>query len=49
VLPDELEHEEFVEVDVEQGAYDRVETPVVIMRAFCEIDDQGSASSSVEM
>ena len=38
MLPDELEHEELVEVGVEQGAGDGVHLPVVIVRAPDKID-----------
>ena len=37
VLPDELEHEELVEVGVEQRADDGVELPVVVVRALGEV------------
>lgn len=39
VLPDELEHEQLVEVGIQQGAGDRVELPVVIVRAAREVND----------
>ena len=38
VLPDELEHEQLVEVGVEQRADDGVELPVVVVRALGEVD-----------
>jgi hypothetical protein len=41
VLPDELEHQEFVEVGVEEGAHDGVELPVVVVRALGEVDVHG--------
>ncbi len=41
VLPDELEHEELVEVGVEEGADDGVELPVVVVRALGEVDVHG--------
>ena len=41
VLPDELEHEELVEVGVEQGADDGVELPVVVVRALGEVHVHG--------
>ena len=37
VLPDELEHEELVEVGVEERAHDGVELPVVVVRALGEV------------
>jgi SAM-dependent methyltransferase len=39
VFPDELQHEEFVEVGVEEGAGDGVEIPVMIVRAAGQVDD----------
>lgn len=41
MLPDELEHEEFVEIGVEQGAGDGIEVPIVIVSAAREVDDHG--------
>ena len=41
VLPDELEHEELVEVGIEEGAHDGIELPVVIVRALGEVDVHG--------
>ena len=38
VLPDELQHEQLVEVGVEQRAHDGVELPVVVVRALGEVD-----------
>jgi hypothetical protein len=38
VFPDELEHEELVEVGVEERAHDGIELPVVVVRAFGEVD-----------
>ena len=38
VLPDELEHQQLVEVGVEQGADDGVQLPVVIVGALGEVD-----------
>ena len=42
MLPDELEHEELVEVRVKQGAGDRIQLPVVVVRAPGEVDDHVS-------
>ena len=39
MLPDKLQHQQLVEIGIEQRADDRVEFPVVVMRAFCKIDD----------
>ena len=39
MLPDELQHQQLVEVGVQQRADHRIELPVVVMRAFGEIDD----------
>jgi len=33
MLPDELEHQELVEIGIKQRARDRVEFPVMVMRA----------------
>ena len=38
VFPDELEHEEFIEVGVEERARDGVEFPVVVVRATGDVD-----------
>ena len=42
MLPDELEHQEFVEISVEQRARDGIHLPVVIVRAPGEIDNHDS-------
>ena len=39
MLPDELEHEQLVEIGVEQGARDGIQLPVVIVRAPGQIDN----------
>ena len=44
MLPDELEHEELVEIGVEQGAGDGIHLPVVIVRAAGEIDNHDEDS-----
>jgi hypothetical protein len=44
MLPDELEHEKFVEVRVEQGARDGIHLPVVIVRAAGQIDNHVKVS-----
>ena len=41
VLPDELEHKQLVEVGVQQRANDRIELPVVVVRALGEVDVHG--------
>ena len=41
MLPDELEHEELVEVGVEQRPSDGIELPIVVVRAPGEIDNHG--------
>jgi hypothetical protein len=38
VLPDELEHEQLVEVGIEQRADDGIELPVVVVGSLCEVD-----------
>ena len=42
MLPDELEHQELVEVGIEQRARDRIEFPVMVVRAASEVDDHSS-------
>ena len=39
MLPDELEHEEFVEIGIEQGARDWIKIPVVVVGTAREVDD----------
>jgi hypothetical protein len=39
VLPDELKHQELIEVGIEQRPDYWVKFPVVVMRAFGEVDD----------
>jgi hypothetical protein len=39
MLPDELQHQQLVEIGVEQGAGDWVQLPVMIVRATRQIDD----------
>ena len=39
VLPDELQHQQLVEIGIEQGSGDRVQFPVVVMRSLGEVDD----------
>src|SRR5208283_4567281 len=46
VLPDELEHEQFVEVCVEKRADDRVQFPVMVVGPLGEVDDHRVLSSS---
>ena len=46
VLPDELEHEELVEIRVEQGADNGIEFPVMVMRAFGEVNDHARGEIS---
>jgi hypothetical protein len=38
-LPDELEHQEFVKVSVQEGPRDRVQFPIMIVSAPSEIND----------
>ena len=42
MFPDELEHEELVEIGVEQGTRDGIHLPVVVVRAPGEIDNHDS-------
>ena len=39
MLPDELEHQQLVEVGVEQRSRDGIELPVMVVRAACQVDD----------
>lgn len=39
MLPDELQHQQFVEICIEQRPRNRVELPIMIVRASGEIDD----------
>jgi hypothetical protein len=45
MLPDELQHQQFVKVSVEQRPGDRVEFPVVIVGALSEVHDHSLVSS----
>ena len=45
MLPDELQHQQLVEIGVEQGSRDRVEFPVVVVRPFGEVHDHALISS----
>ena len=42
MLPDELEHQELVEICIEQRARDGIELPVVVMCPSGEIDNHDS-------
>ena len=44
VLPDELKHEEFVEIGIEQGARDGIQFPVMVVRAPGQVDDHYGAN-----
>ena len=44
MLPDELKHQELVEIGVEQGTRDGIEFPVVVMRAPSQVDDHYGAN-----
>jgi hypothetical protein len=46
MLPDKLQHQQFVEIRVQQRPDDRIEFPVMVMRAFGEIDDHCEELSS---
>jgi hypothetical protein len=39
MFPDELQHQQLVEVRIEQGSNDRIQFPVVVMRALREVHD----------
>src|ERR1700747_1278127 len=45
MLPDELQHQELVKIGVEQGPSNRVQFPVVIVRATSEVHDHSQISS----
>src|SRR5271154_1961491 len=45
MLPDKLQHQQLVEISVEQGPGDRVEFPVVVVRPLGEIHDHAELSS----
>src|ERR1700676_492209 len=46
MLPDKLQHQQFVKVRVEQRPDYRIKFPVVVMRAFCKVDNHGGERSS---
>jgi hypothetical protein len=39
MFPDELEHQQLVEISIEQGPGHRVQFPVVVVRPLGEVDD----------
>ena len=39
MLPDKLQHQQLVEICIQQGPDDRVKFPVVVVRPFSEIDN----------
>ena len=39
MLPDELKHQQFVEIRIQQGSHHRVEVPVVVVGPLCEVHD----------
>jgi hypothetical protein len=39
MLPDELQHQQFLEICIEQGTCNRIQLPVMVMRAPGEVDD----------
>jgi len=39
LFPDELEHQELVEIGIEQGPRDRVQFPVVVVGAAGQVDN----------
>src|ERR1700722_2615714 len=41
VLPDELEHQQFIKISVEQGPCYGIEFPVVVVRPLGEVHDHG--------
>ena len=45
MLPDKLQHQQLVEIGVEQRSRDRVQFPVVVMRPLREVHDHQAMSS----
>ena len=41
VLPDKLQHQQLIEVSVQQGADHRIQIPIVVMRPLGKINDHG--------
>jgi hypothetical protein len=39
VFPDELEHQQFVKICIEQGPRDGIHLPVMVVRAAGKVDD----------
>ena len=39
MLPDKLQHEQFVKIRIEQGPSHRVQIPIVVMRPLCKVHD----------
>lgn len=46
VLPDELEHQQLVEIGIEQRSRDRIEPPVVVVRSPGKIDNHDAFTLS---
>ena len=44
MLPDELQHQQLVEVRVQQRPHNGVKIPVVVVRPLREVDDHASVS-----
>jgi len=44
LLPDELEHEELVEIGVEQGSRNRIQLPIVVVGTPSEVDDHDATT-----
>jgi hypothetical protein len=44
MLPDELEHQQFVEIGIEQRPDNRVQFPIVVVRPAGEVDDHRKLS-----
>jgi hypothetical protein len=42
MLPDELQHQQLVEIVIEQRSRDRIELPVVVVRASGKVDNHGA-------
>jgi hypothetical protein len=39
MFPDELQHQQLVEIGIKQGSNDRVQFPVVVVRPLREVHD----------
>ena len=49
MLPDELEHQQLVEIGIQQGTRDRIQFPVMIVRAPGDIDNHNVTTLSQQL